>query len=69
MIVTRSPTTSFEAPQVNWPAVPETANTVIMQEKVTVKENHLLINNSVSENKNIRPLGEQIKKGTLALKK
>ena len=50
-------------------AVPETANTVIMQEKVTVKENHLLINNSVSENKNIRPLGEQIKKGTLALKK
>ena len=50
-------------------AVPKTANTVIMQEKVTVKENHLLINNSVSENKNIRPLGEQIKKGTLALKK
>ena len=50
-------------------AVPKTANTVIMQEKVTVKENHLLINNSVSENKNIRPLGEQIKKGALALKK
>ena len=50
-------------------AVPETANTIIMQEKVTVKENHLLINNSVSENKNIRPLGEQIKKGNLALKK
>ncbi len=50
-------------------AVPETANTVIMQEKVTVKGNHLLINNSISENKNIRPLGEQIKIGTIALKK
>ena len=50
-------------------AVPKTANTVIMQEKVTVKGTQLFINNTVSKNKNIRPLGEQIKKGTLALKK
>ncbi len=50
-------------------AVPKTANTVIMQEKVTVKGKKLFINNTVSKNKNIRPLGEQIKKGTLALKK
>ena len=50
-------------------AVPETANTVIMQEKVTAKESQLSINNSVSENENIRPLGEQIKIGAIALKK
>ena len=50
-------------------AVPKTANTVIMQEKVTVKGIHLSINNTVSKNKNIRPLGEQVKQGALALKK
>jgi molybdopterin molybdotransferase len=50
-------------------AVPKTANTVIMQEKVTVKGIHLSINNTVSKNKNIRPLGEQVKEGALALKK
>ena len=50
-------------------AVPKTANTVIMQEKVTVKGILLSINNTVSKNKNIRPLGEQVKEGALALKK
>jgi molybdopterin molybdotransferase len=50
-------------------AVPKTANTVIMQEKVTVKGIHLSINNTISKNKNIRPLGEQVKEGALALKK
>ncbi len=50
-------------------AVPKTANTVVMQEKVTVKGIHLSINNTISKNKNIRPLGEQVKEGALALKK
>ncbi len=49
--------------------VPDTANTVIMQEKVSRDGGKLKINEPVAENENIRPLGEQVKEGELALKK
>ena len=50
-------------------AVPNTANTVVIQEKVTVDKNHLQLNNSVKIKENIRSKGEQIKEGDIALKK
>lgn len=50
-------------------AVPNNANAVIMQEKVTVENQKITIENSVQINDNIRPLGEQVKKGDIALKK
>ncbi len=50
-------------------AVPDSANTVIMQEKVTAEGTQLTINETFSINENIRPLGEQVKKGAIALKK
>lgn len=50
-------------------AVPDTANTVIMQEKVTANKNQLQLNNPAKLNENIRPKGEQIKEGEIALKK
>lgn len=50
-------------------AVPDTANAVIMQERVTLNETTITIEGLVNENDNIRPLGEQVKKGALALKK
>jgi len=50
-------------------AVPNTANTVVIQEKVTVEKNHLQLNNSVKIKENIRSKGEQIKDGDIALKK
>lgn len=48
-------------------AVPDSANAVVMQEKVERNENTILINSEIKEQANIRPLGEQIKKGTIAL--
>ncbi|TCI85022.1 molybdopterin molybdotransferase MoeA [Tenacibaculum sp. M341] len=50
-------------------AVPDSAGVVIMQEKVTVKGEVILIEDTISDGKNIRPLGEQVQKGGLALKK
>lgn len=50
-------------------AVPDTANAVIMQERVTAQNNKITIEGSVNVNDNIRPLGEQVKKGNIALKK
>jgi len=50
-------------------AVPDSANAVIMQEKTNVKNDVLTINSQVSLNENIRPLGEQILKDQIALKK
>ncbi|NNJ56514.1 MAG: molybdopterin molybdotransferase MoeA [Bacteroidia bacterium] len=53
-------------------AVPDSANAVIMQEWVTKKANHIVLNSNAKElknNMNIRPLGEQVQKGTLALSK
>lgn len=49
--------------------VPDTANAVIMQEKVTVKQHELTIESTVSLNENIRPLGEQVSKDQIALDK
>lgn len=49
--------------------VPDSANAVIMQEKVAVKQQELTIESTVSLNDNIRPLGEQVTKDQIALKK
>ncbi|ALJ04308.1 molybdenum cofactor biosynthesis protein [Pseudalgibacter alginicilyticus] len=50
-------------------AVPDTAHAVIMQEKVKNIGNQINIEHNILENHNIRPVGEQVKKGDLALKK
>lgn len=49
--------------------VPDTANAVVMQEKVAVNNNRLSIDGDVIDNSNIRPKGEQIKVGDIALEK
>lgn len=49
-------------------AVPNSANAVVMQEKVHAEKTCIHIEGSVSKNQNIRPLGEQVKQGDLALK-
>ena len=50
-------------------AVPDSANAVIMQEKVTVNGNSVTIESQLPNEDNVRPIGEQVKKGALALKK
>jgi len=50
-------------------AVPDTANAVIMQENVHVLNNNITLNSIVALNDHIRPKGEQVNKGALALKK
>jgi len=50
-------------------AVPDTANTVIMQEKTNREGDVLTLTSPAVVNENIRPLGEQVEKGELALKK
>ena len=50
-------------------AVPDSANAVVMQEKVERNDGYILINSEIKISENIRPLAEQIKKGELALKK
>ena len=49
--------------------VPDTANAVIMQEKVTRKNKIITCEGEMVPNQNIRPLGEQVAKGNLALPK
>jgi len=49
--------------------VPDTANAVIMQERVQTNTNTIAIDETVSANANIRPQGEQVSKGEIALKK
>lgn len=49
--------------------VPDDADTVVIQEHVEKKEDHLLIYKMPSKNANIRAEGEQIQKGEIALKK
>lgn len=49
--------------------VPDTANAVIMQERVKAENNFITIDALVADNENIRPLGEQILEGQTALKK
>ena len=50
-------------------AVPDSANAVIMQEKVVVNQNTITVETKLSKEYNIRSVGEQVKKGELALKK
>lgn len=49
--------------------VPDTANAIIMQEKVISKGKTIAIKEQIPQNHNIRPLGEQVKAGDIALKK
>lgn len=49
--------------------VPDTANAIIIQEHVSVDEQVLTANKPITLNANIRPLGEQTKKGDIALQK
>ncbi|WP_034040083.1 gephyrin-like molybdotransferase Glp [Wocania ichthyoenteri] len=48
--------------------VPDTADAVIMQEKVKINGNKISIEHQINKAHNIRPLGEQVKIGDLALK-
>jgi len=50
-------------------AIPDTSNAVVIQEKVTLDGNTIKVENPIPLNDNIRPLGEQVKKGAIALKK
>ncbi len=49
--------------------VPDTANAIMMQEKVASKGKTIAIKEQIPQNHNIRPLGEQVKAGDIALKK
>lgn len=49
--------------------VPDTANAIMMQEKVSVDGKTITIAHAIDEEQNIRPLGEQVKQGAVALKK
>ena len=50
-------------------AVPNSANAVMMQEKVVRNGNSISIEHQIGLEHNIRPLGEQVKTGDVALKK
>ncbi|WP_347923103.1 gephyrin-like molybdotransferase Glp [Pontimicrobium sp. SW4] len=49
--------------------VPDTANAIIIQEHVSVEKQILIANKPLALSANIRPLGEQTKKGDIALQK
>ncbi|GAA4884749.1 molybdopterin molybdotransferase MoeA [Flaviramulus aquimarinus] len=49
--------------------VPNSANAVMMQEKVQVNGNIITIEHDIQPELNIRPLGEQVKSGDIALNK
>ncbi|WNH10798.1 gephyrin-like molybdotransferase Glp [Thalassobellus suaedae] len=49
--------------------VPDTANAIMMQEKVNNDGDKITIEHSINQETNIRPLGEQVKAGDIALKK
>ncbi|SEM22698.1 molybdopterin molybdochelatase [Aquimarina amphilecti] len=49
--------------------VPNNANTVVIQEKVIRSEDIITVHGEVNKNQNIRAIGEQIKKGDIALAK
>ena len=49
--------------------VPDSANSIMMQEKVAPNGNTITIDNQIPLEHNIRPLGEQVKAGDIALKK
>ncbi len=45
--------------------VPDTAQVVVIQEKVTLKENNITIDSPLKKGQNIREIGSQVQKGTL----
>lgn len=49
--------------------VPNDANAIVIQEKTTIKEKELEVHDEVTVQSNIRPKGEQIQKGEMALGK
>jgi molybdopterin molybdotransferase len=49
--------------------VPDSANAVMMQEKVSAVGNKISIDHNIPVELNIRPLAEQVRKGDIALKK
>ena len=49
--------------------VPDTANAIMMQEKVKSDGNFITIEHQISNEHNIRPFAEQVKAGDIALKK
>jgi molybdopterin molybdotransferase len=49
--------------------VPYTANAVMMQEKTSIENKFLRLESQAKQNENIRPLGEQVFKDQIALKK
>lgn len=49
--------------------VPDTANAIMMQERVIAEGNSIKIEHTIEQEQNIRPLGEQVKTGEVALKK
>lgn len=49
--------------------VPDDANSVVIQEKVIKHDQGITLENPVRSGDNIRPLGEQVNKGDIALKK
>jgi len=49
--------------------VPDTADTIVMQEKVSRSEDLITITEEIHQNQNIRPTGEQIQQGAIALPK
>ena len=49
--------------------VPDSANAIMMQEKVSANGNSITIENKIPKEHNIRLLGEQVKAGSIALKK
>ncbi len=49
--------------------VPESADTVVMQEHTSVEKNVLIVEEVPKKGSNVRPQGEQIKKGEVALQK
>lgn len=50
-------------------AVPDTANAVVMQEKVSTNAETIQVDGSVALHANIRPQGEQVKRDSVALEK
>lgn len=49
--------------------VPDAANAIVIQENVIIQSNHIVAQKYPQKEQNIRPLGEQIIKGEVALKK
>jgi len=49
--------------------LPDGADTVVAQEEVDISEPHIIIRSKTKKSANIRPIGEQVKKGDLVLKK